>query len=208
MIKIDVISDTICPWCYIGKRNFDKALSLVPDVKVKFIYSTFQLNPDFPKEGVNRREYISRKFNEDHHSSMKERIKSEALKSGISIISNKLDIIPNTFNSHKLIFWSKEYDCHTEVVENLFKAYFEKSKDISNIDTLLEIAEESGLDKEIIRKKFLENKDNENVIEEERKNRENGVMGVPTYVINDGITLTGSQPVDSLVKLLKHINSN
>ena len=135
MIKIDVISDTICPWCYIGKRNFDKALSLVPDVEVKFIYSTFQLNPDFPKEGVNRKEYISRKFNEDHHSSMKERIKSEALKSGISIISNKLDIIPNTFNSHKLIFWSKEHDCHTEVVENLFKAYFEKSKDISNIDT-------------------------------------------------------------------------
>jgi len=208
MIKIDVISDTICPWCYIGKRNFDKALSLVPDVKVKFIYSTFQLNPDFPKEGINKREYISRKFNEDHHSSMKERIKSEALKSGISIISNKLDIIPNTFNSHKLIFWSKEYDFHTEVVENLFKAYFEKSKDISNIDTLLEIAKESGLDKEIIRKNFLENKDNENVIEEERKNRENGVMGVPTYVINDGITLTGSQPVDSLVKLLKHINSN
>ena len=139
---------------------------------------------------------------------MKERIKSEALKSGISIINNKLDIIPNTFNSHKLIFWSKEYDCHTELVENLFKAYFEKSRDISNIDTLIEIAEESGLNKEIIRNKFLENKDNENVIEEERKNRENGVMGVPTYVINDGITLTGSQPVDSLVKLLKHINSN
>ena len=80
MIKIDVISDTICPWCYIGKRNFDKALSLVPDVKVKFTYSTFQLNPDFPKEGVNRREYISRKFNENHHSTMKERIKSEAIK--------------------------------------------------------------------------------------------------------------------------------
>ena len=139
---------------------------------------------------------------------MKERIKSEALKSGISIINSKLDIIPNTFNSHKLIYWSKEYDCHTGVVENLFKAYFEKSKDISNIDTLIEIAEESGLDKEIIRNKFLDNKDNENVIEEERKNRENGVMGVPTYVINDGITLTGSQPVDSLVKLLKHINSN
>ena len=139
---------------------------------------------------------------------MKERIKSEALKSGISITNNKLSIIPNTFNSHKLIFWSKEYDCHTEVVENLFKAYFEKSKDISNIDLLIKIAEESGLDKEIIRKKFLENEDNQNVIEEERKNRENGVMGVPTYVINDGITLTGSQPVDSLVKLLKHINSN
>ena len=208
MIKIDVISDTICPWCFIGKRNFDKAISLVPDIDVKFIYSTFQLNPDFPKEGVNKKEYISRKFNENHHSTMKERIKSEAIKSGISIINSKLDIIPNTFNSHKLIYWSKEYDCHTEVVENLFKAYFEKSKDISNIDILLEIAEDSGLNQEEIRKKFSEDVDNETIIEEEKKNRENGVMGVPTYVINDGITLTGSQSVDSLVKLLKHMSSN
>ena len=114
----------------------------------------------------------------------------------------------DTFNSHKLIYWSKEYDCHTEVVENLFKAYFEKSKDISNIDILLEIAEDSGLNKEEIRKKFSEDVDNETIIEEEKKNRENGVMGVPTYVINDGITLTGSQSVDSLVKLLKHMSSN
>lgn len=208
MIKIDVISDTICPWCFIGKRNFDKAISLVPDIDVKFTYSTFQLNPDFPKEGVNKKEYISRKFNENHHSTMKERIKSEAIKSGISIINSNLDIIPNTFNSHKLIYWSKEYDCHTEVVEKLFKAYFEKSKDISNIDILLEIAEDSGLNKEEIRKKFSEDVDNETIIEEEKKNRENGVMGVPTYVINDGITLTGSQSVDSLVKLLKHMSSN
>jgi len=208
MIKIDVISDTICPWCFIGKRNFDKAISLVPDIDVKFTYSTFQLNPDFPKKGVNKKEYISRKFNENHYSTMKERIKSEAIKSGISIINSKLDIIPNTFNSHKLIYWSKEYNCHTEVVENLFKAYFEKSKDISNIDILLEIAEDSGLNKEEIRKKFSEDLDNETIIEEEKKNRENGVMGVPTYVINDGITLTGSQSVDSLVKLLKHMSSN
>ena len=208
MIKIDVISDTICPWCFIGKRNFEKAISQVPDIEVKFSYSTFQLNPNFPKEGVDKKEYISRKFNNDHYSTMKERIKDEALKSGISISNNTLEIIPNTFNSHKLILWSKEYDCHTEIVENLFKAYFEDSKDISNVDILLEIAENSGMDKRIIKQKFLDDLDNEIIIEEERKNRENGVMGVPTYIINDGITLTGSQPVDSLVRLLEHINSD
>ena len=208
MIKIDVISDTICPWCFIGKRNFEKAISQVPGIEVKFSYSTFQLNPNFPKEGVDKKEYISRKFNNDHYSSMKERIKDEAIKSGISISNNTLTIIPNTFNSHKLILWSKEYDCHTEIVENLFKAYFEDSKDISNVDILLEIAENSGMDKRIIKQKFLDDLDNEIIIEEERKNRENGVMGVPTYIINDGITLTGSQPVDSLVRLLEHINSD
>ena len=150
MIKIDVISDTICPWCFIGKRNFEKAISQVPGIEVKFSYSTFQLNPNFPKEGVDKKEYVSRKFNNDHYSNMKERIKDEAIKSGISISNNTLTIIPNTFNSHKLILWSKEYDCHTEIVENLFKAYFEDSKDISNVDILLEIAENSGMDLSLI----------------------------------------------------------
>ena len=208
MIKIKVVSDTICPWCYIGKRNFDKALSLVPDVDVKFIYSTFQLNPVFPKEGVNRREYISRKFNNDHYSSMKERIKSEALKSGISIINNNLDIIPNTFNSHRLIYWSKEENCHLETVEMIFKSYFEESKDIGDINVLLDIAKKVGMDYKKIRNKFENDDDSSTIINEEQSNRENGVMGVPSYIIDDGITLTGSQPVNSIVKLLQHLNKN
>ena len=208
MIKIKVVSDTICPWCYIGKRNFDKALSLVPDVDVKFIYSTFQLNPVFPKEGVNRREYISRKFNNDHYSSMKGRIKSEALKSGISIINSNLDIIPNTFNSHRLIYWSKEENCHLETVEMIFKSYFEESKDIGDINVLLDIAKKVGMDDKKIRNKFENDDDNSTIINEEKSNRENGVMGVPSYIIDDGITLTGSQPVDSIVKLLRHLNKN
>ena len=208
MIKIKVVSDTICPWCYIGKRNFDKALSLVPDVDVKFIYSTFQLNPDFPKEGVNRREYISRKFNNDNYSSMKERIKSEALKSGISIINSNLDIIPNTFNSHRLIYWSKEENCHLETVEMIFKSYFEESKDIGDINVLLDIARKVGMDDKKIRNKLENDDDSSTIINEEQSNRENGVMGVPAYIIDDGITLTGSQPVNSIVKLLRHLNKN
>ena len=208
MIKIDVISDTICPWCFIGKRNFDKAISLVPDIDVKFTYSTFQLNPDFPKEGVNKKEYISRKFNENHHSTMKERIKSEALKSGISIINSKLDIIPNTFNSHRLIYWSKEENCHLETVEMIFKSYFEESKDIGDINVLLDIAKKVGMDDKKIRNKFENDDDSSTIINEEQSNRENGVMGVPSYIIDDGITLTGSQPVDSIVKLLRHLNKN
>ena len=208
MIKIDVISDTICPWCFIGKRNFDKAISLVPDIDVKFTYSTFQLNPDFPKEGVNKKEYISRKFNENHHSTMKERIKSEALKSGISIINSKLDIIPNTFNSHRLIYWSKEENCHLETVEMIFKSYFEESKDIGDINVLLDVAKKVGMDDKKIRNKFENDDDSSTIINEEQSNRENGVMGVPSYIIDDGITLTGSQPVDSIVKLLRHLNKN
>ena len=208
MIKIKVVSDTICPWCYIGKRNFELALKLVPNIEVSFEYSAFQLDPSMPSEGVNREQYVERKFNKEHYKSIKESIKNEAIKSGISNINNTLDKIPNTFNSHRLIYWSKEENCHLETVEMIFKSYFEESKDIGDINVLLDIAKKVGMDAEKIRNKFENDDDRSIIISEEQGNRENGVMGVPAYIIDDGITLTGSQPVDSIVKLLQHLNKN
>jgi len=208
MIKIKVVSDTICPWCYIGKRNFELALKLVPNIEVSFEYSTFQLDPSMPSEGINREQYVGRKFNKEHYKSIKENIKNEAIKSGISNINNNLDKIPNTFNSHRLIYWSKEENCHLETVEMIFKSYFEESKDIGDINVLLDIAKKVGMDAEKIRNKFENDDDRSIIISEEQGNRENGVMGVPAYIIDDGITLTGSQPVDSIVKLLQHLNKN
>ena len=208
MIKIKVVSDTICPWCYIGKMNFELALKLVPNIEVSFEYSTFQLDPSMPSEGVNREQYVERKFNKEHYKSIKESIKNEAIKSGISNINNTLNKIPNTFNSHRLIYWSKEENCHLETVEMIFKSYFEESKDIGDINVLLDIAKKVGMDAEKIRNKFENDDDRSIIISEEQGNRENGVMGVPAYIIDDGITLTGSQPVDSIVKLLQHLNKN
>jgi len=208
MIKIKVVSDTICPWCYIGKRNFELALKLVPNIEVSFEYSTFQLDPSMPSKGINREQYVERKFNKEHYKSIKESIKNEAIKSGISNINNTLDKIPNTFNSHRLIYWSKEENCHLETVEMIFKSYFEESKDIGDINVLLDIAKKVGMDEEKIRNKFENDDDRSIIISEEQSNRENGVMGVPAYIIDDGITLTGSQPVDSIVKLLQHLNKN
>ena len=208
MIKIEVVSDTICPWCYIGKRNFDLALKELPEMDISFKYTTFQLDPNTPSEGVNRKNYVEKKFNKDRYSEMKKNISNEALKSGIPNINNTLDIIPNTFDSHRLIYWAIEYGCQLEAVEMIFKAYFEESKDIGNITVLLTIAESLGMDSEVIMDRFKNDEDRKVVEDEERKARENGVMGVPYYIINDGMTLTGSQPVNSIVKLLQHLNKN
>lgn len=208
MIKIEVVSDTICPWCYIGKRNFDLALKELPEMNISFKYTTFQLDPNTPSEGVNRKNYVEKKFNKDRYSEMKKNISNEALKSGIPNINNTLDIIPNTFDSHRLIYWAIEYGCQLEAVEMIFKAYFEESKDIGNITVLLTIAESLGMDSEVIMDRFKNDEDRKVVEDEESKARENGVMGVPYYIINDGMTLTGSQPVNSIVKLLQHLNKN
>tara|TARA_B110000444_G_scaffold236608_1_gene248627 strand:+ start:2088 stop:2714 length:627 start_codon:yes stop_codon:yes gene_type:complete len=208
MMKIKVVSDTICPWCYIGKRNFDLALKQVPDIKVSFEYSTFQLDPNMPHEGVDRNNYVSKKFNENEYNDIKDNIKNEAIKCGISNINNTIKRIPNTFNSHRLIYWSKENNFQLETVEMIFKSYFEESKDIGDIDLLVDIAEKVGLDSKKIRKKFNSDEDRKTLIDQEMENRQNGVMGVPSYIIDDGITLTGSQPVTSIVKLLQHLNKN
>jgi len=208
MIKVKVISDTICPWCYIGKRNFDLALKQVPDIKVSFEYSTFQLDPNMPPEGIDRNDYVSKKFDKDQYINIKNNIKNEAIKSGIDNINNTIEIIPNTFNSHRLIYWSKENNSQLETVEEVFKSYFEESKDIGDINILLDIAEKVGLDPQEIRKKFNNDEDRTTLIDQEQSNRQNGVMGVPAYIIDDGMTLTGSQPVISIVKLLEHLNKS
>ena len=126
MIKVKVISDTICPWCYIGKRNFDLALKQVPDIKVSFEYSTFQLDPNMPHEGIDRNDYVSKKFDKEQYINIKNNIKNEAIKSGISNINNTIGIIPNTLNSHRLIYWSKENNSQLDTVEEIFKSYFEE----------------------------------------------------------------------------------
>ena len=208
MIKVKVISDTICPWCYIGKRNFDLALKQVPDIKVSFEYSTFQLDPNMPPEGIDRSDYVSKKFDKEQYINIKNNIKNEAIKSGISNINNTIGIIPNTFNSHRLIYWSKENNSQLETVEEIFKSYFEESKDIGDINILIDIAEKVGLDPQKIRKKFNNDEDRTTLIDQEQTNRQNGVMDVPAYIIDDGITLTGSQPVISIVKLLEHLNKS
>jgi len=208
MIKVKVISDTICPWCYIGKRNFDLALKQVPGIRVSFEYSTFQLDPNMPTEGINRNDYVSKKFDKDQYINIKNNIKNEAIKSGIDNINNTIEIIPNTFNSHRLIYWSKENNSQLETVEEVFKSYFEESKDIGDINILLDIAEKVGLDPQEIRKKFNNDEDRTTLIDQEQSNRQNGVMGVPAYIIDDGMTLTGSQPVISIVKLLEHLNKS
>ena len=208
MIKVKVISDTICPWCYIGKRNFDLALKQVPDIKVSFEYSTFQLDPNMPPEGIDRSDCVSKKFDKEQYINIKNNIKNEAIKSGISNINNTIGIIPNTFNSHRLIYWSKENNSQLDTVEEIFKSYFEESKDIGDINILIDIAEKVGLDPQKIRKKFNNDEDRTTLIDQEQTNRQNGVMGVPAYIIDDGITLTGSQPVISIVKLLEHLNKS
>ena len=207
MIIIDVISDTVCPWCYIGKKQLDSALDQRKNIEFSVTYKPFQLDPTMPLEGVDRKKYIERKFGKKTAKEAGLRISQAGDEVGIKFNYDKIDITPNTFNSHRLIRWSLPYNKQSELLDFLFIAYFEEGKNIGDTDILLQISEELNLNKNDIKESFLNDIDRKEVEAEEWSFRDLGIAGVPTYIINKEIIITGAQSSDNFVKLFDKIAS-
>ena len=141
MIKIDIVSDTVCPWCYIGKKRLDKAIEDYKGQEFEINWHAFQLNPKMPIEGINRELYLSTKFGgKERADSIYEQIKQAGSSSNISFNFNEMFIMPNSFYSHMLIELSKEQNLQNEIAESLFDAFFIKGKNIGNLSELTNIA--------------------------------------------------------------------
>ena len=148
MVKLDIISDPICPWCYIGKTLLDKALEKNPDHPFVIEWHPFQLNPDMPPEGMDRREYVETKFGGPVAADQKYgQIAEAARAAGLDLDFSTIKRTPNTINAHRLLHWAGIENRQTEVKMALFKAFFEDSKDIGEDEVLLDIAEEVGMDR-------------------------------------------------------------
>jgi predicted DsbA family dithiol-disulfide isomerase len=159
-MRIDIISDTVCPWCYVGKRKLERALELFleqnPKVPVEIEWRPFQLDPTTPKEGVDRREHIKRKFGEGPQiKAVGERIAQMGAEEGIAFAFDKIERSPNTLDSHRLIHWSGGAGCQDTVVTALFKAYFEEGRDIGDRQVLVDVAQKAGMDGDLV-KELLE----------------------------------------------------
>lgn len=205
-MKIDIISDTICPWCYIGEKKFDQAVELVreqrPDVKFDVRWRPFQLNPETPKEGVDRKASMKRKFGDGAHlKALSESLREAGASAGITFNFEAQEKTPNTLDSHRLIRWSESADCQPQVVEALFEAYFIEGRDIGNADVLAEIAGACGMDAELVVELLGKDTDLELVEEEDNLAREMGIGGVPTFLINDSFIIGGAQESETLARL-------
>ena len=151
MIKLDIISDPICPWCYIGKTHLDRALEANPDHPFEIEWHPFQLNPDMPDGGMDRREYLETKFGgKENAVRVYSQIAEAAEASGLKIDFEAMKITPNTIDAHRLIHWAGLEGRQTAVVSRLFKAYFEEGLDIGDRTVLLDIAEGVGLDRAMV----------------------------------------------------------
>ena len=195
MVKLDIISDPICPWCYIGKANLDRALEAHPDHPFTVEWHPFQLNPDMPAAGMDRRDYLETKFGgRDNAITVYARIDEAAKAAGLDINWDGITTTPNTLNAHRLIHWAGIESRQTFVVAALFKAYFIDGSDIGDIEVLAEIAGSCGLDAAMIRTLLQGDADAEDIRQRDAHSRAKGVSGVPAFVIANQHALSGAQP--------------
>ncbi len=205
-VKLDILSDPICPWCYIGKTHLDKALAEVPDHPFVIEWHPFQLNPDMPREGMDRRDYLERKFGgKDGAVKAYAPVVEHAGNAGLTINFEAMTRTPNTLDAHRLIHWAGIEGKQTEIVDALFKAYFEEGRDIGDHDVLADIADNVGMDASVVRKLLQSDSDAQSIRDRDAHSRQMGVNSVPTYIVANKHAVPGSQPPELWVKVIGDI---
>ncbi len=195
MVKLDILSDPICPWCYIGKTNLDRALERHPEHPFDIEWHPFQLNPDMPPEGVDRADYLAAKFGgRENAARVYARVDAAAEAAGLAIDWGAIRRVPNTLDAHRLIHWAGLEGRQTPVAGALFRAYWREGRDIGDRAVLLDIAEAQGLDRAMCERLFESGADAEDIRARDARARERGVTGVPTFVVANRHVVPGAQP--------------
>ncbi len=198
---IDIISDTVCPWCLIGKRRFERALAQRPDLEVQVDWRPYQLNPDMPREGVDRKTYLEAKFGgPERAQQIYDRIRDAGAEENIDFDFARIPKTPNTLDSHRLIRWAGSAGVQDLVVERLFQAYFENGEDIGDRQVLLAIAEEAGMDRGLVADLLEDEADTDLIRKEDTLARQMGVEGVPCFIIDRKYVVSGAQDPEVFLK--------
>jgi len=204
-LTVDVISDVICPWCYIGKRRLEKAIAALEgkhEIQVRWL--PFQLNPQMPKEGISRREYRTRKFGTwEHALELDARMIAAGEADGIQFTFDRTERTPNTLDAHRLIWLADKQGVQDSVVEALFLAYFTEGRDISNRQTLIDVVAEAGLNREQAEELLKGDEGVEAIREASELSRRFRVEGVPFFIVNGKVTLGGAQPPEVITKAFR-----
>jgi predicted DsbA family dithiol-disulfide isomerase len=206
MISLDILSDPICPWCYIGWSNLARALEARPDHPFAIAWHPFQLNPDMPAGGMDRRAYLEAKFGgKDRAVQAYLPVLDHAEKAGLSLNLDAIPRTPNTLDAHRLIHWAGIEGRQTPVVLALFRAYFIDGRDIGDAETLADIGGAAGLDRAMIATLLAGDADAEDIRARDAHARARGVTGVPTFVIANQHVLTGAQPTETWLSVIDEI---
>jgi predicted DsbA family dithiol-disulfide isomerase len=206
-MQIDVISDTVCPWCFIGKRRLMRAIEARPNIALNVKWRPYRLDPTVPKGGMDRQAYMRAKFGDDPMKivEMHKLIAQEGEKDGIAFDFAAITRRPDTLDSHRLIRWAEGHGVQDEVVERLFIAYFENGEDIGDIRVLADIADLSGMDGIEVAQLLESDTDTALVEREDQIAREMGVTGVPAMIFGGKLAVSGAREPEVLVSVIDRV---
>ena len=203
-VRIDVVSDVVCPWCFIGKRRLARALEMRPEVEFDVHWRPYMLDPNVPRGGLDRRAYMKAKFGDGPNvQAMGEALRDTGLEEGIAFAFDRIERTPNTLDAHRLIGLAEGQGVQGAVVEALFRAYLTEGRDISNCQTLLEVVAGAGLDRHEAEAVLKSDDGLEAVKETDALARRFRVEGVPFFVVYGTLTLSGAQQPDAFLAVFR-----
>ena len=208
MVKLDIISDPICPWCYIGTTLLDQALAQRPDHPFEIEWHPFQLNPDMPAEGMDRRDYLETKFGgKDGAIRAYAPVLERAEAAGLTIDFAAIKRTPNTLDAHRLLHWAGIEGCQDRMAMALFQAYFNEGRDIGDPEVLADLADSLSLDGAMIQRLLATEADREDIRTRDAQFRQMGITGVPTFIVGGQHAVPGCQPTDLWVKVIDDLTA-
>ena len=193
-MQIRIISDTVCPWCFIGKKRFERALAMRPQENLQVIWQPFQLNPTMPTEGMEHKSYLAAKFGGlERAERQNDRLCQTGREEGIEFNFPAIKRMPNTINSHRLVHFAGLAGRQEAIVESLFHGFFFDGLDLGNLDTLVEIGTVNGLNRNDLSRYLRSDNDRAQILALDEKARQEGITGVPCYVVDGKFAVSGAQ---------------
>ncbi|WP_309084537.1 DsbA family oxidoreductase [Chelativorans sp.] len=208
-LDIDVVSDVVCPWCFLGMRNLQLALGGLKDIDVTVRWRPYQLDPTVPPEGLDRKAYMIQKFGSlERIEAAHDRLREMGAAAGISYDFAAIKVAPNTLDAHRVIRWAAASGegVQDRVVERLFRLYFEEGKNIGDHTVLVEAAGDAGMDAALVRSLLPSSADRSEVEEEVETARRMGITGVPCFLLEGRYALMGAQPPAELADALSKVS--
>lgn len=205
-LTVDVVSDVVCPWCYIGKRRLESALAEIKDVDVQVRWRPFFLNPWVPREGISRDKYLTTKFGSvEAYGKIAGRVVDTAAAEGLEYHPGKVKRQPNTIDCHRLIHWADASGKSAAMKQRLMELYFRDGGDLTDREVLVQAAADCGLDADSIRQRLGTDEDVELISEQAQSAAQAGVSGVPTFILGNKYGISGAQPAEQLAAAIRQV---
>ena len=205
-VRIDVVSDVVCPWCFIGKRRLEKALAMKPDIPVEVHWRPYFLNDWIPREGISREQYLTTKFGSpERYKDIAQRVVAAAASEGLTYAADKISRQPNTTDAHRLIRWADGIGKAAEMKQRLMDLYFTEGADLTNQAVLVQAAAEVGLDPEDIRAALASDQDVAQIEAEALSAKDAGIEGVPCFIFGGKFAVSGAQEPTYLAEAIERI---